>query len=102
MALRFDKPSDDEIIERIKSNTGFDDTKTIRKMLKVQNAMCRVLQTSGEENYSCGTRELCNWISWYVLLGDAYESAKDTIIPLATQNEELMSELESCVLTEFV
>lgn len=46
--------------------------------------------------------ELCNWISWYVLLGDAYESAKDTIIPLATQNEELMSELESCVLTEFV
>ena len=102
MALRFDKPSDDEMIERIKSNTGFDDTKTIRKMLKVQNAMCRVLQTSGEENYSCGTRELCNWISWYVLLGDAYESAKDTIIPLATQNEELMSELESCVLTEFV
>ena len=102
MALRFDKPSDDEMIERIKSNTGFDDTKTIRKMLKVQSAMCRVLQTSGEENYSCGTRELCNWISWYVLLGDAYESAKDTIIPLATQNEELMSELESCVLTEFV
>ena len=27
---------------------------------------------------------------------------EDTIIPLATQNEELMSELESCVLTEFV
>ena len=31
--------ADDEMIERIKSNTGFDDTKTIRKMLKVQSAM---------------------------------------------------------------
>ena len=101
MALCFEKPSDKETINRVMANTGCSDKTIIKKMLTVQNSMCTILKESGESNYSCGMRELCNWVVWYQILGDAYEAAKDTIIPLSTQNQDLMEDLEQCVLTEF-
>ena len=101
MALCFERPSEKETIERVMANTGCTDKNIIKKMLTVQNSMCTILKESGESNYSCGMRELCNWVAWYQILGDAYEAAKDTIIPLSTQNQDLMEDLEQCVLTEF-
>ncbi len=101
MALRFDKPGNEELMERIRANTGFSDESVLLKMLDVMNSMCDVLRSSGEENYSCGTREICNWVTWYQILGDPVDSAMDTIVPLATQNEELIDQLKTCVLTEF-
>lgn len=97
MAMRFDKPSKDEQIDRIMKNTGCQNREVLGKMVDVCEAMCDILRKSGDDNYSCGLRELCSWAAWYDIIGDPMESAMDTIIPLATQNDDLMDHLKDCL-----
>ena len=101
MALRFDKPERREMIERLQKNTGCTDQVILGKVLNTCENMCDILKDSGDSNYSCGMREMCAWVTWGQILGDYVEAAFDTIIPLATQNDDIVDELMVCVQSQF-
>lgn len=101
MALRFDKPERREMIERLQKNTGCTDQVILGKVLNTCESMCDILKDSGDSNYSCGMREMCAWVTWGQILGDYVEAAFDTIIPLATQNDDIVDELMVCVQSQF-
>lgn len=101
MALRFDKPDRKEMIERLQKNTGCTDQAILGKVLDSCEGMCEILKSSGDSNYSCGMREMVAWVTWGLILGDFVEAACDTIIPLATQNDDLVDELTFCVQGQF-
>ena len=101
MALRFDKPDRKEMIERLQKNTGCTDHVILGKVLDACEGMCDILKSSGDSNYSCGMREMVAWVTWGLILGDFVEAACDTIIPLATQNDDLVDELTFCVQGQF-
>ncbi len=101
MALKFDKPPRTDMIERIQANTGFDDINMLNKMLDCVDGMIETLRNTGDENFSCGMREICNWVTWYMICGDIKEAAMDTIIPLSTQNDAVIERLENCLFTIF-
>lgn len=97
----FDLPTDEELIEMIKKNTGYSDEDVIERMLMAQKAIRKVLEENGANDGVCGVREVQNWATITKVLGDPYDAAMMTIVPLATKDKDIHPEVVVALETQF-
>jgi len=97
----FELPSDSVLVKRIKDRSGYEDEKTIRRMIKVMHAIQRVLLETKGDYGSCSPRGLIAWARKTKNCGDAYIAGCKTIVGLATQEPEIRVELLHALETEF-
>ncbi|MEG1565002.1 MAG: hypothetical protein RR365_14975 [Bacteroides sp.] len=95
-------PTDDIIEARVRAMTECDDAgvdvvSMIDTMHQIQQAMKRHGITDG----TAGIRSLSNWVQSYLVTGSYRESARMTIIPGATADEDGIAEVETLVDQKF-
>ena len=97
----FELPDDNALIERIKARSGYTDSKTIAKMIKVMHAIQRVLLETKGDYGACSPRGLIAWARKTKNTGDVYTAGTKTIVGLATQDPEIRVEVLHALETEF-
>ena len=98
---RFQLPEDDVLADRISHNSGLKDLSVIKKMVKVMHRIRKVLNDCGETNGACSVREIQSWAQATDILSDPYQAAMATIVPSASDDEEVITEVIQQVETEF-
>lgn len=99
---RFSLPEDTSLIEMIRLDSGFDDEPIIRKMIQAMKGIRKVLEETGTNDGSCGVREIVAWAQGTKILADPYRAAMHTIVPSATEDDEVLSEVVAALENFFV
>ena len=99
---RFVLPEDGSLIEMIKLDSGYDDEPIIRKMIQAMKGIRKVLEETGTNDGSCGVREIVSWAQGTKILKDPYRAAMHTIIPSATEDDEVLTEVVAALENFFV
>ena len=99
---RLNLPEDSSLIEMVKLDSGYDDTSTIALMIKAMKGIRKVLNDTGTTDGSCGVREIVAWAQAAKILGDPYRAAMHTIVPSATEDDEVLSEVVAALENFFV
>jgi len=87
-----------QLVNRVMSVTGCDNQALVEQMTDVVIDMIQKRKASMINDGSCGVRELIAWVQSTMLTNNPYESAKYTIIPLATADPDSRDELiDSCL-----
>ena len=94
-------PDEDDLARRTIMNSNYKDTRTIKKMISVMNAIRRVLADNGDFSGSCSVRELQSWCQTTAIINDPYEAALQTIVPSATNDPEVGKEVVEALETQF-
>ncbi len=90
---KFELPDDGALIEMIRLDSSYDEEDVIRKMIQAMKAIRKVLNETGTTDGSCGVREVIAWAAATKILGDPYRAAMHTIIPSATDDDEVLAEI---------
>ncbi len=90
---RFELPDDSALVEMIKLDSSYDDEDEIRKMIQAMKAIRKVLSETGTTDGSCGVREVIAWASAAKILSAPYRAAMHTLIPSATDDDEVLAEV---------
>lgn len=90
---RFELPDDSALIRMIRLDSSYDDEDVIRRMIQAMKAIRKVLSETGTTDGSCGVREVIAWASASKILKDPYRAAMHTIIPSATDDDEVLAEV---------
>jgi len=98
LKLVMDVPTKDVLLKRVKKKSGLDDDDLLERMYQVYELITDYCQNNGITNGCCGPRELIAWAQSYRITDDIKESAKITIIPSATTNEDEIDDLIGNVL----
>ena len=99
---RFLLPEDGSLIEMIKLDSGYDDELIIRKMIQAMKGIRKVLEETGTNDGSCGVREIVAWAQGTKILKDPYRAAMHTIVPSATEDDEVLTEVVAALENFFV
>lgn len=99
---RFVLPEDGSLIEMIKLDSGYDDEPIIRKMIQAMKGIRKVLEETGTNDGSCGVREIVSWAQGTKILKDPYRAAMHTIVPSATEDDEVLTEVVAALENFFV
>ncbi|MBQ6148536.1 MAG: AAA family ATPase [Oscillospiraceae bacterium] len=99
---RLNLPDDSALIEMIKLDSGYDDDLTILNMVKAMKGIRKVLNETGTTDGSCGVREIVAWAQATKILNDPYRAAMHTIIPSATEDDEVLAEVIAALENFFV
>ena len=99
---RFLIPEDGSLIEMIKLDSGYDDEPIIRKMIQAMKGIRKVLEETGTNDGSCGVREIVSWAQGTKILKDPYRAAMHTIVPSATEDDEVLMEVVAALENFFV
>ena len=99
---RFVLPEDSSLIEMIKLDSGYDDEPIIRKMIQAMKGIRKVLEETGTNDGSCGVREIVSWAQGTKILKDPYRAAMHTIVPSATEDDEVLTEVVAALENFFV
>ena len=99
---RFMLPEDNSLIEMIKFDSGYDDESIIRRMIQAMKGIRKVLEETGTNDGSCGVREIVAWAQGTKILKDPYRAAMHTIIPSATEDDEVLAEVVAALENFFV
>lgn len=96
----FEAPSDAELKSLIQTGSGFKDSKTIDKMIKVYHGINAKLEETGATDGICGVREL---IQWAIMSNtfSPYKACIKAMINKATFDKEVRHELIICLETQF-
>ena len=91
------EPSDDELIARIKSMTGYDDVKDadidLGRFVQAYHGLKEIAKRKRLDDGQIGPRKLADWVLSTMITRDAKTSAEMTIISGATADEAGMEEL---------
>lgn len=98
----FHLPEEDSLIETIKLDSGYSDETVLRKMVRAMHSIRKVLNETGATDGSCGQRELIAWAMATKILGDPYEAAMQTIVPSATDDQEITPDVIGALRTQFL
>lgn len=98
----FKLPEEDALVNTIKLDSGYSDEANIKKMIKVMNSIRKVLEETGTTDGSCGQREIIAWASATKILGDPYTAALNTIVPSATDDQEVIPDVIGALRTQFL
>ena len=102
MVVDMDEPEEDELVQRAVSNTGCADIATLKRMAKVVKSMQKRCLSDNISDGACGTREYVNWVTSYMVCGDALEAAEDTIIAKSTASRRNQENLKQyCLYPHF-
>lgn len=98
LIIDMDEPADGELIERIKSMTGFDDTTDgkvveLDKFVRAYHEFKAIAKKKRLDDGTIGPRKLADWVLSTLVTKDPVASARMTIIPGATADERGMAEL---------
>lgn len=98
LIIDMEEPSDDELIARVKSMTGFDDSKDaaivdLDKFVRAYHEFKQIAKRKRLDDGTIGPRKLADWVTSTLVTGDPVASARITIIPGATADEQGISEL---------
>lgn len=97
----FDTPSDEVLIKRIKSESGYKDTAVIKKMVDVYHRIREYCEINSVTDGAVGVRNLINWASATVINGRPHHNAFSSMVLGATFDKELHQDLMACVETQF-
>lgn len=106
LIIDMEEPSDDELIARVKSMTGFDDSKDsaivdLDKFVRAYHEFKQIAKRKRLDDGTIGPRKLADWVISTLVTGDPVASAEITIIPGATADEQGISELSEKLLDIF-
>lgn len=91
-------PTPEVMVQRAMAVTGATDEYQVSQMVQVVNDLAEYCRKNSISDGSYGMRSLIDWIISTEITGDAYESAKYTIISKATSDELDRESLISAVL----
>ena len=99
LIIDMEEPSDDELIARVKSMTGFDDAQDgavvdMDKFIRAYHEFKQIAKRKRLDDGTIGPRKLADWVTSTLVTGDPVASARITIIPGATADEQGIAELE--------
>lgn len=97
----FDTPSDEELIERVANESGFEDRETIAKMVMVYHGIREFCETNSVTDGAVGVRNLINWASATAINGRVWHNAYSSMVLGATFDKEVHEDLINCVNTQF-
>ena len=95
-------PDDSSLVEMIKLDSGYEDEPVIRRMIQAMHGIRKVLTENGVNDGSCGVREVVAWAQVTKILNDPYRAANQTIIPSATDDEEVEDEVIAALENYFI
>ena len=98
LIIDMEEPSDDELIARVKAMTGFDDATDgkvvdLEKFVRAYKEFKVIAKRKRLDDGTIGPRKLADWVMSTLVTMDPFASARITIIPGATADEEGISEL---------
>lgn len=98
LIIDMEEPSDDELIARVKAMTGFGDVKDsavvdMNKFIRAYHEFKQIAKRKRLDDGTIGPRKLADWVTSTLVTGDPVASARITIIPGATADEQGISEL---------
>lgn len=98
LIVDMDEPDDTELMERIKSMTGFDDATDgvvvdLDKFVRAYHEFKSIAKKKRLDDGTIGPRKLADWVMSTLVTKDPVMSARMTIIPGATADERGMAEL---------
>ena len=99
---RLNLPEDASLIEMVKLDSGYEDTDVIKKMIQAMRGIRKVLNETGTTDGSCGVREIVAWAQGTKILKDPYRAAMHTIVPSATEDDEVLAEVIGALENYFV
>ena len=102
LILDMPMPSKSTLVDRAISVTGYSDREQVEKMVRVLSDAEEYLRQSGITDGAIGFRGLVDWINSTQITGDAYQSAKSTIISRATNDPDEQKALMTAVLDPII
>ena len=99
---RLNLPEDTSLIEMVKLDSGYDDVDVIKRMIQAMRGIRKVLNETGTNDGSCGVREIVAWAQGTKILNDPYRAAMHTIVPSATEDDEVLAEVVGALENFFV
>lgn len=102
MVFHFDTPSDEVLIERVKTESGYEDTDVLSKMVDVYHRIREFCDTNSVTDGVCGIRNLIQWATMTAINGRPWHNAYSCMVLGATFDTEVHEELMRCVETQFV
>ncbi len=86
----------------VKFDSGYDDVDVIKRMIQAMRGIRKVLNETGTNDGSCGVREIVAWAQGTKILNDPYRAAMHTIVPSATEDDEVLAEVVGALENFFV
>lgn len=94
-------PSNEEIMKRVETNTGFKDRKILKKMISCMKSINDYLTSEMIDDGVCGVSEIIDWVSTLQITGDIVEAARSTVVSKATDSPEEQSQVAAKIETYF-
>lgn len=96
--INFNKLTDKDLLDIIVKNSGNNDESLINKMIAVSNKIGDFVKQNEIESDICFTRQLCNWARDVKYSENPLISAKDTILPGISLDNEIQEEIYEQIL----
>ncbi len=95
LVIDVDEPDTDTLVKRVTNITGCKEKAIIKKMASTVNEIVQKCKETMITDGNCGVRELISWVQSYMILGDAIESAKHTVLSSVSSDPENRDEIFS-------
>ncbi|MFI3228444.1 MAG: AAA family ATPase, partial [Clostridia bacterium] len=95
LVIDVDEPDTDTLVKRVTNITGCKEKPMVKKMASAVNEIVQKCKETMITDGNCGVRELISWVQSYMILGDAIESAKHTVLSSVSSDPENRDEIFS-------
>ncbi len=103
LVVDVDEPDTDTLTKRVLGITGCSDKDMVKKMAQTISDIVEKCRETMITDGSCGVRELISWVQSYMIIGDALEAAKYTVLSSVSGDPENREEIFStCIEPIFV